>query len=88
MFKLATLAAVAVALVAGPATAGESIRISTAGKSAEQVKAEVWKAAAHVCQVETRSSLLAYYMQAPCIRAAIRDAAAQSGDPALLVATR
>lgn len=87
MLKIATLAAVAAALVAGPAAA-ESIHISTTGKSSEQVKAEIEKAAVQLCRAETGDSLLSFYLQAPCVKATIRAAVAQSNDPALQVASR
>lgn len=87
MLKIATLTAVAVALVAGPAAA-ESIHISTTGKSSEEVKAEIQKAAVHLCTAENSGSLLSYYMQAPCVKATIKAAVAQSSDPALQVASR
>jgi len=88
MFKLATLAAVAAILVAGPAAAAESIHITTAGKSPAQVKAEIQKAAIKLCDAEIGASLLSYYMQAPCVKATVKAAVAQSSDPALQIAAR
>jgi len=70
MLRIATLAAVAAVLGAAPASA-ESIRISTAGKTPEQVKAEVAKAAAELCRAEVGDATLAYYMQRPCIRGTV-----------------
>lgn len=87
MLRVLTLAAVAAALVAGPASA-QSIRISTSGKSPEALKAEIHKAAVRVCIAETRDSLLSYYLQAPCIRGTEKAALEQSGDPALRLASR
>jgi hypothetical protein len=87
MLRIATLAAVAAAVVAGPAAA-ESIHVSTVGKSSEQVKAEIQKAAVKVCRAETGDSLLSFYLQAPCVKATTKAAVAQSNDPALQVATR
>ncbi|HKR90042.1 MAG TPA: hypothetical protein VJS38_17885 [Phenylobacterium sp.] len=87
MLRFATLAAAAAVLVAGPAAA-ESIHVSTVGKSSEQVKAEIQKAAVRVCRAETSDSQLAFYLQAPCVRAAIKAAVAQSSDPALQIASR
>ena len=87
MLRFVTLAAVAAALVAGPASA-QSIRIATAGKSPDQLKAEIHKAAVRVCDAETRDSLLSYYMQSPCVKATVKAAVEQSGDPALRVASR
>lgn len=87
MLRIATLAAVAAVVVAGPAAA-ESIHISTLGKSSEQVKAEIQKAAVRVCREENAGSILAYYLQEPCVKATVKAAAAQSADPALQVASR
>jgi hypothetical protein len=72
MRHIAILAAAA-ALVAAPASAA-SIQISTAGKSAQQIQADVQKAAAEVCWQETRHDSLAYYTKAPCIRRTAREA--------------
>lgn len=87
MLRFATLAAVAAALVAGPAAA-QSVHISTSGKSPDQLKAEIHKAAVRVCIAETHDSLLSYYLQAPCIKGTEKAALEQSGDPALKVASR
>ncbi|CAN7466116.1 hypothetical protein LJR219_003108 [Phenylobacterium sp. LjRoot219] len=70
-----TLTAVAVALVAGPAAA-ESIRISTAGKAPEQVKAEVYKAAAQLCRAEAAESGLGVYTHSSCVKATVNAALA------------
>lgn len=88
MLKLATLAAVAVVLVAGPAAAAESIHVTTAGKSPAQVKAEIHKAAVKLCDAEVGDSILSYYLQTPCVNATVKAAVAQSADPALQVASR
>ncbi|CAN7280620.1 hypothetical protein LJR219_001317 [Phenylobacterium sp. LjRoot219] len=73
MRHIAILAAVAAALVAAPASAA-SVQISTAGKSAQQIRADVEKAAAEVCWQETRHDTLSYYTKAPCIRRTAREA--------------
>jgi|InoplaM1PM_1038563.scaffolds.fasta_scaffold02347_1 hypothetical protein len=52
MIRNIALAAIAATLVAAAASA-ESIRISTAGKSAEQVKTEIYRAARTVCMAES-----------------------------------
>jgi hypothetical protein len=87
MLRFASLAAFAAALVAGPASA-QSIHISTSGKTTDQLKAEIHQAAVRVCQIEGRDSLLSYYLQSPCVKATVKAAVAQSGDPALQVASR
>ena len=48
MIRTLTLAAVAAALIAGPAAA-QSMRVTTAGKSPEQIRADVAEAARRVC---------------------------------------
>jgi hypothetical protein len=70
MLRIVTLAAVAAVLGAAPASA-ESIRIATAGKTPDQVKAEVVKAAAELCRAEVGDATLAHYMQGSCIRATV-----------------
>lgn len=75
MLRLVTLAALAAALAAGPAAA-ESIRITTAGKSADQVKAEVRKAAVELCRTETAGSHLDFYLQPNCVKATMKSALA------------
>jgi len=73
MLRIATLAAVAAVLGAAPASA-ESIRVYTAGKTADQVKAEVVKAAAELCRSEVGDAALAYYVERSCVRRTVSDA--------------
>lgn len=73
MLRIATLAAVAAVLGAAPASA-ESIHVSTAGKTPDQVKAEVVKAAAELCRAEAGDAALAYYIERSCIRGTVRAA--------------
>jgi sirohydrochlorin ferrochelatase len=88
MLRIVALAALAAAAVAAPASAA-SIHVSTTGKSPEQVKAEVTKAAAHLCHAENDDSAIAYQLQQICVRATVRNSLAQSADPSLVtVATR
>jgi hypothetical protein len=84
MIRILTAAAVA-ALIAAPASA-ESIRITTAGKSAEQVHAEIAKAAKKVCLHATISATFPHEELAACMKATVADAVAQAGDPALAAA--
>ena len=88
MLRLATLAAVAAVLIAGPASAAESIHVTTVGKSPAQVKAEIQTAAVKLCNAEVGDSILSYYLQTPCVKATVKAAVAQSADPALQVASR
>ena len=78
MLRIATLAAVAAVLGAAPASA-ESIRVSTAGKTPAQVKAEVTDAAVKVCRA-TGDATLAYYVERSCVRHAVKTALGQSPD--------
>lgn len=83
MLRIATLAAVAAALVAAPASAA-SIRVSTSGKSADQVKAEVVAAASHLCQAESRGSALQDQLMATCMKATVQTSLAQGAPEAAL----
>jgi len=73
MRHIAIVAAAAAVLVAGPASAA-SVKVATAGKSAQQIQADIRQAAAELCRSETRDDALAYYTKGACIRAATRDA--------------
>lgn len=66
MIRILTVAAVA-ALVAAPAVAQPSIRVSTSGKTPDQVKAEVVKAASRLCSVETSGSSFPIDAQRACV---------------------
>ncbi|CAN7142799.1 hypothetical protein LJR225_000052 [Phenylobacterium sp. LjRoot225] len=80
------MAAVAALLAAAPASA-KSIHISTAGKSSDEVRAEVVKAAVNLCRAEVGDSSLAYYLQAPCVRSTVK-AALKAGNVPTEVASR
>ena len=86
MTRIAILAAAA-ALIALPASA-QSIRISTAGKSAEQVKLEVFKAATKLCARETVGASFPVDEMRACVKNTARTTLAQSSDPALQLASR
>jgi hypothetical protein len=70
MLRTITLAAAA-ALLAGTASA-QSIHISTRGKSPEQLKAEVVKAADKLCYRETEGASFPIDAQQQCIAATVR----------------
>ena len=76
----------AAAVIALPASA-QSIRVSTAGKSAEQVRTEVFLAARKLCSSETAFS---YHPEVTwaCVDRTVRATLAQSQDPNLRVASR
>jgi gas vesicle protein len=81
MIRILTVAAVA-ALIAAPASA-QSVRVSTNGKSSEQVHAEITKAAKKVCSIATVGASFPREMYASCYKATIQHAVAQANDPAL-----
>jgi len=86
MNRIVILAAAA-ALIALPASA-QSIRISTEGKSPEQVRAEVFKAAYKLCARETVGG--GFYIEEirACVDKTTRSTFAQAADPKLKFARR
>ncbi|HET6969657.1 MAG TPA: hypothetical protein VFH92_00915 [Phenylobacterium sp.] len=87
MIRILTLAAVAAALVAGPASA-QSVRIQVTGKSAEQLKVDVAKAARSVCHRATTGATFPHEMFDACYKATMKDALAQLANPELKLAQR
>lgn len=79
---VAVLAALA-AGAAGIAGAAE-VRVSTAGKSTEQIHAEIVKAASTVCWKDVRGEPMAGYIYPECIRRSVNSAVAQLGDAKLV----
>jgi hypothetical protein len=73
MIRLFTAAAVAAALVAGPAAA-QSVRIPTAGKSTAQVQAEVVRAAKNLCSVEAIGSSFPLNFYKNCVKVTVAQA--------------
>ena len=86
MHRIVILAAAA-ALLALPASA-ESIHISTVGKSAQQVRDEVFKAANRLCARETGGATVRIDEMRACVDATARATFAQSSDPGLKLAQR
>jgi hypothetical protein len=86
MNRIAILAAAAV-FIGLPASA-ESIRVSTAGKSPEQIRAEVHKAAVRLCARETVGASFPLEEMSACVNYTVRTTLAQSSDPQLKVAQR
>ena len=76
MIRILTLAAAATVLVAGPASA-QTIRIAVAGKSTEQLNAEIAKAATTVCRKATAAETMQLEAYVTCVRVATKDAKAQ-----------
>jgi hypothetical protein len=86
MIRIATLAALAAGF-ALPASA-ESIRISTVGKSPEQVRHEVFKAANTLCARETVGATFLIEEMRACVDSTVKKTLAQSLDPAVRLAQR
>ncbi|HEY8614631.1 hypothetical protein [Phenylobacterium sp.] len=82
MIRILTLAAAAALSIAAPASA-KSIRISTVGKSAEQVQAEVTKAARSLCVRETIGASFPVDLQRACVKSTVSKTMGQlAGAPA------
>jgi hypothetical protein len=87
MIRIVTAAAVVAALVAGPAAA-QSVRVQVAGKSAEQVQADVVVAARKVCHAATTGATFPHEMFDACLKATLKDASAQLANPNVKLAQR
>jgi hypothetical protein len=77
MLRIIALAASAAVLAAAPARAG-SIHVSTAGKSPDEVTAQVVKAAAQLCETANDGFTFSTQIQEACVSATVRSALAQS----------
>lgn len=83
MIRTIALAVSAIALtIAAPASAAE-LRVKIAGKSAEQVRTDIVKAASTVCWQDVRGEALAGYLYPACVRASVNDAVAKINSPSL-----
>jgi len=78
MNRIAILAAVA-AFAAAPAFA-QSVRVSTVGKSPEQIRAEVYKAAQSLCALEIVGASFPVDEMRACIASTVRTTIAQAPD--------
>ena len=67
--------------------AGASIRISTEGKSAAQVREDVFQAARKLCQTVSPGYAYRIDEARACIEHSLRDSLAQSSNPGLRVAS-
>jgi gas vesicle protein len=81
MIRILTVAAVA-ALIAAPASA-QSVRVPVAGKTTEQLHADITKAAKKVCSMAVVGASFPREMYASCFKHAVADAVAKANDPAL-----
>ncbi len=86
MNRTIAFAALAAALIAGPVSA-QSIHISTAGKTSDQVKTEVFKAAQTLCWAEMNGPLLQIQSYRACVTDTVKAALAQSADLAAATPT-
>jgi hypothetical protein len=84
MNRMLILAAAAAA-IALPASA-QSIHISTVGKTPEQIRAEVVKAARKLCAVETYGASFPIDEMRACVDATTRATLAQANDPKVRLA--
>jgi hypothetical protein len=75
--------AAAAALIASSASA-ETIRVSTAGKTPQQVRADVFQAARKVCQDEVPGYAYRVDAARACIDHTVRATLAQSQDPSIV----
>lgn len=76
MLRILALAAAGAAFITAPASA-DSIRVSLAGKTQAQVKAEVHQAAATLCHQQTFGSLVEADAQRACVEHTVRHTLAQ-----------
>lgn len=79
------LVAVLAALASGAAgmAGAAEIRVATAGKSAEQLHAEIVRAASDACWADLRGEAMAGYIYPNCVRESVTRAVAQIGDAKL-----
>jgi UrcA family protein len=71
--SMIAVAALAIAAAAAPASA-QDIRVKVAGKDAATLHHDLWQAARKACDAELAGSILAYEVQQPCIRHAVKSA--------------
>ncbi len=77
--RIATLAAVAALSASAPALA-QGVKVSFAGKSAEQVHADIVSAARTVCLRETASETFRLAAQARCVKSTVEATLVKVGD--------
>lgn len=87
MIRIITAAAVAAALVAGPAAA-QSVKVAVAGRSADQVSADVTTAARKVCRAAIVGATFPHEMYDACIKATLKNAQAQLAETNIKLAQR
>ncbi len=82
MIRILTVAACAAALAA-PAFAADAVHIQTAGKSPEQLHAEITKAAKSICSFAIQGATFPREEMTACMKGTVAAAVAQAKDPAL-----
>lgn len=85
MTRLLCVAAVLAAFTALPASAGtmDTIRVSTAGKSPEQLATDIVRAAKKVCRRANAGAPFEDASVRVCVQASVRDSVAQAKMPLL-----
>jgi hypothetical protein len=81
-----TLVAVLAAVAAGAAgfAGAAEIRVPVAGKSTEQLHADIVRAASKACWADLKGEALAGYIYPECVRRSVDRAVAQVGDARLV----
>ena len=82
MLRNICIATAALAMSAASAQA-ETIHISTVGKTSEQIKTEVFKAARSLCAMELWGASFRFDEERACVAATVKETFAQAPDPAL-----
>ena len=77
MIRTAILTTSAIVLFSAASANASEVRVQTSGKAPAELRAEIVKAAQHVCWDEVRGDALANYAYASCVRDAVGRAAAQ-----------
>ena len=88
MIRTILIAATAATLLAAPARAEMTIRVSTIGKSVEQVKLDVTKAAKSICWRETLGATFPQAEYRACVDQTVKAALERTNDPALMLALK
>ncbi|PHY13187.1 hypothetical protein CSW58_07435 [Caulobacter sp. B11] len=87
MIRSTALALSALALIvaapAAAAPAGGQVRVQLAGKSAQQVRGEIVRAASTVCWQDLRGETMALYIYPSCVRASVNSAVSKINNPAV-----
>jgi hypothetical protein len=86
--RIVILAAAAATLLSLPAYAADSVRVSTVGKTPEQIRAEVFNAARRLCANDMVGSSSPLDEMRACVTHTVDATLAQSQDPAVKLAAR